>query len=624
MGFASLVGEAGMSQSTKVLAATILGYTSIACWLCAQLPQVLKNLSLHSCDGLALPFLINWLFGDITNLIGCLLTDQLPFQTYLAAYFCIIDVALVAQYIHYRKPQPVPTPRYNYAALTDSPRQPLTLPPNTAPITRNPSASAASGPLASPLTPGAQSAGLPRQRSRKGLLQPTSSYFPSPDLGLTSPPLDGSYAAIYEAAIDVARAAERANARSHSRRRRVSRQNSAVLLGSERGEEGEGMMESFHSDMSATTRSTPRGSPRVSAMGLEADGRGRSLKRGNSALGGVASGATSLGDLYAERGDRFDSLPPPGLSAERHHPHREQSKDSRKSRSISMVRGSGGRGSRRTAGITFMSLGLLVGWGGFRQDGGLVRGGEVAGSVLGERAGSMVRHPFLVSPPQTDVFILEFAHNHTSDEPLPPHPGSPPSFQRTIGRISAWSCTTLYLTSRLPQIWKNFQRKSVEGLSILLFLMAFCGNVTYVASILLNPSGGADPSDNAHYLLESLPYLLGSGGTLIFDLTIMIQSVIYGSAPPVVQPAVAAPVHGEWSRRRLASHRKRMRHVEDGYGGMSQSQSQSQSAERGERQPLLLTSSVSGPPGHGHGRQGTKRERSTSPTVHKRARSVAA
>jgi len=30
-----------------------------------------------------------------------------------------------------------------------------------------------------------------------------------------------------------------------------------------------------------------------------------------------------------------------------------------------------------------------------------------------------------------------------------------PSMKRIIGRISAWLCTTLYLTSRLPQIWKN-------------------------------------------------------------------------------------------------------------------------------------------------------------------------
>lgn len=32
---------------------------------------------------------------------------------------------------------------------------------------------------------------------------------------------------------------------------------------------------------------------------------------------------------------------------------------------------------------------------------------------------------------------------------------SEPSNQRILGRIFAWLCTTLYLTSRLPQIWKN-------------------------------------------------------------------------------------------------------------------------------------------------------------------------
>jgi hypothetical protein len=37
-----------------------------------------------------------------------------------------------------------------------------------------------------------------------------------------------------------------------------------------------------------------------------------------------------------------------------------------------------------------------------------------------------------------------------------PHlPESSIDYQHVIGRISAWTCTTLYLTSRLPQIWKN-------------------------------------------------------------------------------------------------------------------------------------------------------------------------
>jgi hypothetical protein len=63
------------------------------------------------------------------------------------------------------------------------------------------------------------------------------------------------------------------------------------------------------------------------------------------------------------------------------------------------------------------------------------------------------------------------------------------------------------MNSRKKTANKQFMRKSVEGLSIFLFFFAFCGNLTYVASILLNPAGSASPSDAGHYLLEALPYV---------------------------------------------------------------------------------------------------------------------
>ncbi|CAG8610935.1 33883_t:CDS:2, partial [Racocetra persica] len=89
----------------------------------------------------------------------------------------------------------------------------------------------------------------------------------------------------------------------------------------------------------------------------------------------------------------------------------------------------------------------------------------------------------------------------------------------TIGRIFAWTCTVLYLTSRMPQIWKNHKRKSVEGLSIFMFIFAALGNLTYTLSITSNPLAQTSPT----YLKESIPYILGSIGTLVFDLTIFLQ-----------------------------------------------------------------------------------------------------
>ena len=96
---------------------------------------------------------------------------------------------------------------------------------------------------------------------------------------------------------------------------------------------------------------------------------------------------------------------------------------------------------------------------------------------------------------------------------------------RKIGRISAWICTVLYMTSRLPQIWTNFRRRSVQGLSVFLFVAAFTANLLYTVSVLANPQ--AVGPDATEYLTESVPFLLGSGGTLTFDLVIVVQWIMW-------------------------------------------------------------------------------------------------
>lgn len=94
-----------------------------------------------------------------------------------------------------------------------------------------------------------------------------------------------------------------------------------------------------------------------------------------------------------------------------------------------------------------------------------------------------------------------------------------------IGTIFAWLCASLYLTSRLPQIYKNFKRKSTSGTSILLFMAALTGNTTYTLSILLSPE--ASGPNGGQFLLNELPFLLGAAGTVVFDITIFIQWFMY-------------------------------------------------------------------------------------------------
>ncbi|KAI8065704.1 PQ loop repeat-domain-containing protein [Gongronella butleri] len=91
----------------------------------------------------------------------------------------------------------------------------------------------------------------------------------------------------------------------------------------------------------------------------------------------------------------------------------------------------------------------------------------------------------------------------------------------TIGFIFAWICTCLYLMSRVPQIAKNYRRQSVEGLAPSLFIFAVLGNLTYALGILIHPG------QTRASLMDALPYLLGSAGTLMFDFTIFLQFVWY-------------------------------------------------------------------------------------------------
>jgi len=86
-----------------------------------------------------------------------------------------------------------------------------------------------------------------------------------------------------------------------------------------------------------------------------------------------------------------------------------------------------------------------------------------------------------------------------------------------LGSVFAWLCAILYFTSRIPQIWKNYSRKSFEGLSIFMFLFAVLGNLSYTLSIILRSSTS---SEN---FLAALPYMVGSGGTIIFDSIIFLQ-----------------------------------------------------------------------------------------------------
>lgn len=105
------------------------------------------------------------------------------------------------------------------------------------------------------------------------------------------------------------------------------------------------------------------------------------------------------------------------------------------------------------------------------------------------------------------------------------------------GQIFGYLCAVLYLGSRVPQILLNHRRKSTEGVSMLFFLFACIGNLTYVLSILAYEpycSGkhgkcakGEAMGIYGRYILVNASWLLGSFGTLFLDFAIFCQFFLY-------------------------------------------------------------------------------------------------
>ncbi|KXN86907.1 putative vacuolar amino acid transporter YPQ3 [Leucoagaricus sp. SymC.cos] len=493
----------------SALLSDILGYTSITCWLGAQFPQVLENLRRQSCEGLALPFLANWFLGDFSNLIGCILTRQLPFQAYLATYFCLIDLVLLAQYLYYG----------------GSPKAPALRPPP------------------------------PSYSQRAASVIPTSRRL-SLDRSTTR------YRTLSAVAANVAAAAALAAQQEDSTHHTTRHNNSDPLLRADGlqsftsniplGREGHGtidadlddgdptgLVDSFYSEggrdigrkrvsWSIERHRTRAGSfsrvsaiqpPLVSPVALDMSNvrRGRSLGRSTE---GLLEGSE---DALAS-----EPMSPPSTATNRR----------------------GSRARKKSATMVFLGAWALFGVGAFvgtkrgMPNKSALRTGRVLSSM--DVRGSMgtdvpialttplpnAEHSIIPDVPQAIPLTFE-DQDPLPTAPTPPPPDAHASAERILGRIFAWLCTTLYLTSRLPQIWKNlsgrlkFVRKSLEGLSMYLFVFAFLGNVFYVASILFSPNVYLPPPESTDFIKESIPYLLGSGGTLIFDVIIVTQSFIY-------------------------------------------------------------------------------------------------
>ncbi|KAI0545053.1 PQ loop repeat-domain-containing protein [Xylaria curta] len=120
----------------------IFGSVSLTAWICLLIPQLITNFKAKSAEGLSMGFLAIWLFGDVTNLSGALVTGLAPTATALAGYFCISDLILITQCIYYnvRNSQSARRRRRSSADTEASEDQPLLRRNSTSPSQSNPDA----------------------------------------------------------------------------------------------------------------------------------------------------------------------------------------------------------------------------------------------------------------------------------------------------------------------------------------------------------------------------------------------------------------------------------------------------------------------------------------------------
>ncbi|KAF7859666.1 hypothetical protein EAF04_008745 [Stromatinia cepivora] len=111
-----------------------------------------------------------------------------------------------------------------------------------------------------------------------------------------------------------------------------------------------------------------------------------------------------------------------------------------------------------------------------------------------------------------------------------------------LGQTFGYLCALLYLSSRIPQLLLNYRRKSTQGISMLFFLFACIGNLTYVLSIFAYEAPCHTASKHGHskcekgearseylrYIAVNASWLVGSAGTLMLDAGVFIQFFLYG------------------------------------------------------------------------------------------------
>lgn len=79
-----------MSDTVKHIGFWV-GVASLMLWIVLPIPQIIENFKNKKADGISIYLLLLWLFGDMCNLVGSILTRATPL---MVCTFCLSLVYL--------------------------------------------------------------------------------------------------------------------------------------------------------------------------------------------------------------------------------------------------------------------------------------------------------------------------------------------------------------------------------------------------------------------------------------------------------------------------------------------------------------------------------------------------
>ena len=99
--------------------------------------------------------------------------------------------------------------------------------------------------------------------------------------------------------------------------------------------------------------------------------------------------------------------------------------------------------------------------------------------------------------------------------------------QRAMGTLFSWFACFLYIGSRIPQIHKNYTRKTLQGFSLYMVSLAVFANLTDALAVFMR-----DPELDMKFYRGTLPYIISALGTMMLDVLMLVQFWYYDHRNP--------------------------------------------------------------------------------------------